>query len=529
MIRDRSEEIRQLHAEHVPRDEPPQPNGHRGGAVASRSDDEIIERLRAERNGKFDRLWRGDTSDYGHDHSDADDGFVHKAWSYTQDEEQVRRIHAASRLHRPEKSGKRPDYLRRSIERARKNVVWFYEWPDTAQITVGRNERSEKLSSANKVEVPEERNIIFRTAREIAAATPAKTEWMVRPWIAKGAITEVDGKIKAAGKTTFVSHLAAAVVTGRPFMEEETKRTRVVYLTEQPPTSYRKVLERASLTDCEDLLVLAWHETMGTPWSVVARSAADKALEFGAGLLIVDTLGQFAGIRGDAENSAGAAQEAMEPIQEAAARGLAVVLTRHERKGGGEVGESGRGSSAFGGAVDIILSLRRGDGNVRPTVRVIEALSRFDETPDKLVIELVDGAYTSLGDATAFAEKEAIDAIEEVLPASQEHAMPTAEIVDKLKERNIGRTTVSTALSNLANFSAIVRVGAGKRGDPYRYYKPALEENLSSGTPGASERKKTHREQGDAESPVSVKEFLSSGTSIPIAEERNEGREEFVL
>jgi hypothetical protein len=520
MIRDRTEALLRLHATHAPNHDP-SANGRRAYNSAARSDDEIIERLRAERNGKFDRLWRGDLSDYGRDHSDADDGFVHKVWSYTQDEEQIRRIHALSGLHRPEKSGKRPDYLLRSIERARENVTWFYGWPDTAQVAVGRNGSGEKHSSANRVEVAEEREFAFRTAREIAAATPAETEWVVRPWIAKGAITEIDGKIKAAGKTTFSSHMAATVVMGGSFMDEEVNKARAVYLTEQPPTSFRKVLERAGLTDCEDLLILPWHETMGAPWSVVARAAADKAIEFGADLLIVDTLGQFAGIRGDGENSAGAANEAMEPLQEAAARGLAVVLTRHERKGGGEVGESGRGSSAFGGAVDIILSLRRGDGNVRPTVRVIESLSRFDETPDKLVIELVDGGYRSLGDATAFAEREAISAIEEVLPASEENAMPTADIVDKLKEQNIGRTTVSTALSNLANFRAIVRVGAGKRGDPYRYYRPTLEENCSSET-------KTYRGQGGADNPGSVDPLLSSETSTPIAEERKD-REEILL
>src|SRR5215210_833059 len=153
MIRERKEELLRLHAAFTPKDEPPQSNGHRHSAVVSRSDEEIVERARAERNGKFDRLWRGDLSDYGHDHSDADDGFIHKLWSYTQDEEQVRRIHVMSGHHRGEKSGKRPDYLQRSIERARKNVTWFYEWPDSPRMIVGRNGSGEKLSSANKVEV----------------------------------------------------------------------------------------------------------------------------------------------------------------------------------------------------------------------------------------------------------------------------------------------------------------------------------------------------------------------------------------
>src|SRR5918997_2668604 len=51
-----------------------------------------------------------------------------KLWPYTQDEDQVKRIHAASALHRPEKSGKRADYLQRSIVRARENTDWVYEW-----------------------------------------------------------------------------------------------------------------------------------------------------------------------------------------------------------------------------------------------------------------------------------------------------------------------------------------------------------------------------------------------------------------
>lgn len=91
----------------------------------------------------------------------------------------------------------------------------------------------------------------------------------------------------------------------------------MIFLTEQQPASFRKVLERARLTTQEDLYVLPWHEVAGMPWFQVASHATEKALEIGAGVLMVDTLGQFAGLRGDRENDAGAAQEA-------AARGLAV-------------------------------------------------------------------------------------------------------------------------------------------------------------------------------------------------------------
>jgi hypothetical protein len=209
-----------------------------------------------------------------------------------------------------------------------------------ATLISSRDDKKKKHSAAPREGVAAERKIRWRTAREVAAETPAQTEWCAGPYVARGTITEVDGKIKAGGKTTWVSHMAACILDGRPFMGEPTKKTRILFLTEQPPPSFRKVLERAGLTGQEDLHILCWHDVAGMPWPEVARHAVIKAEEVGAGVLFVDTLGQFAGIAGDRENSAGDAMEAMRPLQEAAAKGLAVVLTRHERKGGGEVGES---------------------------------------------------------------------------------------------------------------------------------------------------------------------------------------------
>jgi hypothetical protein len=385
------------------------------------------------------------------------------------------------------------------------------------------------LASEYDVELPEKPNgwhpsfLNFRTAKEVVEATPREVPWMAPPWLAKGAITEIDGPIKRAGKTTLVAHMVGCILDGKPFLGEPTTKSKVVFLTEQSPTTFRKVLEKARLTDREDLLVLHWHDTIGLEWPEVARAAADTAVEFGADLLVVDTLGQFANIKGDGENSAGEAQEAMQPLQEAAARGLAVVIARHERKGGGEVGESARGSSAFGGAVDIIMSVRRHQGEARPTVRVIESLSRFDETPDKLVVELTEDGYRSLGDASAFPEREAMSAIVELLPAKEENAMKTDEVVDRLKEGGVKRTVATEALAKLAEAGTIRRIGEGRKGDPYRYHKPVPNaENVSSalkkGVPD-------ERNEGFGAAPPGgeVKALIhSSGTSTNMADERKE-------
>src|SRR5450432_1717243 len=83
----------------------------------------------------------------------------------------------------------------------------------------------------------------------------------------------------------------------------------------------------------------------------------EKAREVGAAVLIVAQRAQWPGMRRDSENSAGAMLEAMQPLQEAAAEGLAVLMVRHAGKSAQEVGKSGRWSSAVSGVADLIVEL----------------------------------------------------------------------------------------------------------------------------------------------------------------------------
>jgi hypothetical protein len=487
-----------------PSKEKAETNGH-GSTAAEEgasvlTDQALLEVLFGER--EKGRQWKdaysGNYAPYYPSPSEAVAGLLWKFAFYTRkDRTQMERLIRGSALASPK------------FDERRGGATWIAAEIDHAISEVGEvytpKRGGEKHSSVYRDGVADERKtLLFKTAREVAQETPVEVDWIARPWVARGAITELDGKIKAAGKTTFVSHKVSCIVDGKPFMGEPTTKTKVVWLTEQSPATFRKVLERADLTDRDDVVIVHWHDAIGMEWQTVAKAATEKALEIGAGLLVVDTLGQFAGIKGDGENNAGAAQEAMQPLQEAAALGLAVEFTRHERKGGGEVGESGRGSSAFGGAVDVIMSIRRGEGNTRPSVRIVEALSRFDETPDKVVVELTAGGYRNLGDAAAFAEKEARDAIVEILPAKAEHAMTTADVLDRLGKQDIKRTVATEALASLTAAGTIERLGKGQKGSPYRYYKPTPEDR-----------------PGDSESPDSVDKIHSSATPTYIRTNEN--------
>jgi hypothetical protein len=302
----------------------------------------------------------------------------------------------------------------------------------------------------------------FRTAREIAEATPDVVPLRARPYLVDGSLLEVVGKIKAAGKTTFVTFMCRAILDGTPFLGEPTVRSGVVYLTEQADSSLRETLRRAGLLDRDDFVVLSWSDMGDRSWHEVVDEAVDECEHRGAKVLVVDTLTRFAGIRGDGENHAGEADAATAPLIGAAARGLAVISVRHERKAGGEVGDSGRGSSAFGGAVDTVIAIRRGEGR-STNVRVITALSRFDGVPETLVVELTAAGYVSHGADTDVAVAEAMAVIQRRV-ASSSDGLTVANLSD-----GVPRTTAQRAIDRLELEGRIERRGAGVRGDPYRF------------------------------------------------------------
>ena len=310
--------------------------------------------------------------------------------------------------------------------------------------------------------------IPYRTPLDVAANTSDRPDWLVPGYVALQAITELDGKIKSSGKTTWATHLVAAVLDGGYFMGQRTRKTKVVYLTEQTAGSFREALTRAGLIGRGDELRLVFRRDVGgMKWPDLIATVAADARRDGYGLLVVDTLGKLAGIV--EENAAGEASSAMVPLQDAAHDGLAILVCRHERKSGGEVGESGRGSSAISGDVDVILQLRRPEGHQPGTRRVIESLSRYSETPDKLVVELTEDGYLVLGDSDAVALGDAVRIVSGLIGG--EFDRKEGWSLDELAEDGeIPRATVRRAVRELKGRREVTESGSGKRGDPYRYH-----------------------------------------------------------
>jgi RecA-family ATPase len=310
----------------------------------------------------------------------------------------------------------------------------------------------------------------FYTARELANLGDEEVRYIAPPYVAEGLITELDGRIKQ-GKTTLTLQLVRAVLTRAEFLGQATQYSPVVYLTEQSHQSFKTQLRKAALLDRDDLVILhRWDLPTGFTWPLIVSAATTKAAEIGAKLLIVDTLSQFAGLQGDAENSSGSAYTALEPLQRAAQQGLAIWLPRHERKGGGEVGDSARGSSAFGGAVDIILALQRPQGRAE-TVRVLHAIGRTDPPPAiTLDYRREDNTYVSLGPETAVREQQAKTAILERMPFSFESGLTEKAVIALVVEQDhLKAGTARDALRELVDAGTVQRRKDGR--EPYRYWR----------------------------------------------------------
>ncbi len=284
-----------------------------------------------------------------------------------------------------------------------------------------------------------------RTAAELIAETPEVPEAIWPGYIYAGSITELASKVKQ-GKSTLMLAASRAITLGQPFLGFPTVRTRVLYCSEERPATLSAAMRRVGLVDGDDFHIVLRHEIGGKGWYEFCEWVESYCTANGVGLVVVDTLSDWSGLSGDTENQAGAALEALRPVQSVAASGPACVVIRHERKSGGEVGDSGRGSSAFAGAVDVLMALRPVSGEDQR--RELLAKGRFDGIPSRVVIELrEDGTYAALGDPRRLRHLEHQRALIDALPRCRADAMRLEDL--RLAAGGLPRTTAQGILGEL--------------------------------------------------------------------------------
>lgn len=228
------------------------------------------------------------------------------------------------------------------------------------------------------------------TAPELAALTPEPIEYIAYPFAARGMVALLDGAAKAAGKTTLILTAVGASCRGQVFLNQTTKPARILYITEENSRTFNLAVARAGLTAEPNLIIMPFTSFFGLPWPQLAREIERLCVEPKIDWLIVDTFFAVAQLGGEEENKGGAVDTAVAPLRSVTGRlDIATTLSRHERKSGGEVGNSGRGSIALTGACDSVLLLKRLPGSQDLEKRQLEITGRVEQA--RLDIELLEG------------------------------------------------------------------------------------------------------------------------------------------
>ena len=189
--------------------------------------------------------------------------------------------------------------------------------------------------------------------------------------------------------------------------------------------------------------------------------------------MVIDTVPAWAGLHREGENASGEALRIMADVARIAEADHGVVAVRHGRKGGGEVGDSARGSSAWGGAADVLVSVRRVDGQGHPNRRVLEAVGRFDGIPAELTVEWRNGEYTALGETGSVTAHDVRTALLDFLPRDPANAMTEEQILQRL-DGKAGRSTWQRVRDGLLEDGLIARVeGLGRTGRAHGYHRTA--------------------------------------------------------
>ena len=111
--------------------------------------------------------------------------------------------------------------------------------------------------------------------------------------------------------------------------------------------------------------------------------------------------------------------------------------------------------------------MRRPEGNHKRNVRLLHAVSRFDETPEQQLIELTDEGFRSLGEPGDVAIEQEGLKITAALRNGKRNALDIEALCDATE---MSRAQLQRRLDELLNDGKIRKTGRGRKGDAFRYF-----------------------------------------------------------
>ena len=309
---------------------------------------------------------------------------------------------------------------------------------------------------------------------ELSPANLTGPDWLVQGLIARGCMTLLTSQWKA-GKTTWLSLLLSRRATGGQVGGLTVLPGKTVVVSEESPAIWA---DRARRYRFGGNTCFFPQPFLGVPrpeqWQALVDRILDLRRTHGIDLVAIDPLAPFV----PCENSARGFLDMLLPLQALTRAGAAVLLCHHPAKGAPSIGQAARGSGALLGHVDISIEMRHPGGDPLTRRRRFHALSRFEETPRDLLLELNADAtdYLQIADEA----DDGFDASWQVVRMVLEDAPRKLTRLEMLAEwpddfDKPSPVTLSRCLKRAVEDKLVRWEGSGRKCDPLRYWLAETE------------------------------------------------------
>jgi hypothetical protein len=233
----------------------------------------------------------------------------------------------------------------------------------------------------------------IRTLTDWVRHTPKEPNWLCRGLATPGVVTLLSG-VSKVGKSTF---LVGLLDTWRheegSFLNLTTRKTNVVYMTEE---SQQEFIAKTSIAEDWDHVAVLPIRDCPRGWEPSFKEAARQARITGAQVIVVDTVSTFCGLNGKEEYEPGPVNKVLAPVRTLAhTEGIAVILIHHMGKPNseapGQPGQRARGSGAWTAGVGIVSELEIVGKNPLSPERLLSCTGRLGGLPMQLNYRMENG------------------------------------------------------------------------------------------------------------------------------------------
>lgn len=300
---------------------------------------------------------------------------------------------------------------------------------------------------------------------------PDDTVWIWRGFLARGKVTMYAAKMKK-GKSSLVFQLIAEAQKGGELLGRTVAPAKFVLISEESEDTLIEKRDAYGLTENTVSFLSREDAYPRRPFKETFRAAIAQAEAEGAAAIVMDTWTFWGNQQKDEEKDAGSAQAIYDILFEAAAKNIGVLVLHHLRKSPGEdATDEVRGSGNITAPADILVTMTNVKGS--ETQRTIRVVSRFRNSPPKLIADYTNDRYVLLGTPGELSFKAQVRALLDVLPLKVPNVvgMTRDEAHEALKGKRISPTRLKELFSHLDTKKLLIKEGRGVKGDPERFWR----------------------------------------------------------